>query len=453
MKTFFLVVFLVTSFSSLFGITAHSMALSCEDLPMSNAERMDLFGIAKLELRTFIKKHSPDDYSSFDYLKSDRQDIMTSLLASSPKIINNLFLKLMHFERVGISYDYPGSLEFLLRHLLELSRSKIEHNKIKYQFEAQCLMGVCVPRIIEDYIISINSSPISQLYLEYPVVVKIWGRLFLLYERRELEVDLGTGALRTQNLTGKTYMDLLIEALGKQADSITSTFIFIDLNNLGLVNYFAAGQEAGDRYIEAFGKVIKDNLRKQDQFFRTGGDEFVILATDLNKIEVSDLMRKIVDDFATSPEAMLVFESQWQFYKTAIGEIAEMRSFLQLENSSAIGILDEQWVNLAKIDWATFIFNYKITYQAELFKKLERQAYILQPSISIGSKVITNKDNFSRLNSMASCQAGLCKRLYKEAQGADASKYGGMPANQVLQDTNIESQKQIRPEVFLPMVD
>lgn len=114
-------------------------------------------------------------------------------------------------------------------------------------------------------------------------------------------------------------------------------------------------------------------------------------------------------------------------------------------------MLDEGWLKLAQENWNQFIVDYKSIYQSELLKRLEKQGFLLEPSISIGSKILSEGDSFNQLTSVTSCQAGICKRVYKEAKGADTTKYGGIPANDVLLNENIKNKVIIKPQALPPI--
>jgi diguanylate cyclase (GGDEF)-like protein len=57
--------------------------------------------------------------------------------------------------------------------------------------------------------------------------------------------------------------------------------MFADINGLGVINNIY-GHEYGDYMIKTVAKCISDNFRKQD-IYRKGGDEFVIIVTDIDK--------------------------------------------------------------------------------------------------------------------------------------------------------------------------
>lgn len=71
------------------------------------------------------------------------------------------------------------------------------------------------------------------------------------------------------------------------------------------------GHQAGDEVLKAVGKLLKENVRKQDSLYRVGGEEFVMLACNLSPAEAMSLaerMRKQVEQSTdlTLPERVTV---------------------------------------------------------------------------------------------------------------------------------------------------
>ncbi len=96
------------------------------------------------------------------------------------------------------------------------------------------------------------------------------------------------GAALTDSLTGipnRLYFDQQIEANMRSAQRYGMAFslIMLDLDYFKQVNDHH-GHTVGDRVLQEFGEIVKQQLRLTDQFARWGGEEFIIAAphTQLN---------------------------------------------------------------------------------------------------------------------------------------------------------------------------
>ena len=96
------------------------------------------------------------------------------------------------------------------------------------------------------------------------------------------------GAALTDSLTGipnRLYFDQQIEANMRSAQRYGMAFslIMLDLDYFKQVNDHH-GHTVGDRVLQEFGQIVKQQLRLTDQFARWGGEEFIIATphTQLN---------------------------------------------------------------------------------------------------------------------------------------------------------------------------
>jgi len=89
------------------------------------------------------------------------------------------------------------------------------------------------------------------------------------------------------HLTGLSNRRLLIEQLREELSRASrhehyGAILFIDLDNFKTIND-SLGHSMGDELLKVISKRITDNLRKEDTAARMGGDEFVIIATELGQ--------------------------------------------------------------------------------------------------------------------------------------------------------------------------
>jgi diguanylate cyclase (GGDEF)-like protein/PAS domain S-box-containing protein len=110
------------------------------------------------------------------------------------------------------------------------------------------------------------------------------GVMFDVTDRKELEDRLAHDAAHDP-LTGLPNRTLLLETLDRalRRASRTHTYVavlFLDLDRFKLVND-ALGHSAGDDLLVALAQRLQGVLRVSDLAARTGGDEFVVVCTDM----------------------------------------------------------------------------------------------------------------------------------------------------------------------------
>lgn len=290
-------------------------------------------------------------------------------------------------------------------------------------------------------------------FLDYPVKFDLWNNGIDVWQRRELEIDEVTNVIRGQNPTGRALIEQLIEQAKidfQKGDPWT--FIFLDLNNLGLVNYFWGGPPVGDAFLKSFASRVQTLLKKDDYFFRVGGDEFLILTHNRNKMKVSVLMHTLMGHFYNDPDANALLDRQWIQTARAIEMVETFSNYEELLRSSFSDIVKNPWKEEARQDFASFKENYQKIYRSELRKNLRRQMFLMKPTFTAGAKIIHPHDTLSSLTAAANHQSQLSKRLYKEEQGASATKLGGSEANLEVIEQNVIDNKVIIP-TFLEIID
>ncbi|MGI9219429.1 MAG: EAL domain-containing protein [Woeseiaceae bacterium] len=100
-------------------------------------------------------------------------------------------------------------------------------------------------------------------------------------------------------LTGLSNRHSFMDRLGRELEQlyrrdIISALLFIDLDHFKYVND-TAGHAAGDRLLKEFAQKLSASVRKQDTVGRFGGDEFVVLLSDVNKDATKSICEKIIE--------------------------------------------------------------------------------------------------------------------------------------------------------------
>ncbi|MDN5328077.1 MAG: hypothetical protein PWP03_715 [Candidatus Woesearchaeota archaeon] len=111
----------------------------------------------------------------------------------------------------------------------------------------------------------------------------------------------------------KNYLEEELKRIKKSNPNGNYLIINIDINNLKKVND-EYGHLEGDKLINYVADKLKENLRNNEIIIRWGGDEFLILAKDVNIEEVSGLFRRLKSILSENKSTELK-----EFYGVSIG--------------------------------------------------------------------------------------------------------------------------------------
>ncbi|MBF0506458.1 MAG: GGDEF domain-containing protein [Nitrospirae bacterium] len=171
------------------------------------------------------------------------------------------------------------------------------------------LAAVCLMLIILDFFISPQRAITPAILVNRLIgLVTIMGTSFLfiqlklsLEKTKEMEQEMRHQA-HHDALTGlpnrRLFADLIrIKCAEALRHRTKIALLFMDLDRFKDVND-TLGHEVGDLLLKEVAARLKANLRKSDIIFRTGGDEFNIIISDISKVEnISDVAQNIVGIF------------------------------------------------------------------------------------------------------------------------------------------------------------
>lgn len=252
---------------------------------------------------------------------------------------------------------------------------------------------------------------------------------------REVLVDAKTGAIDANTEVGRALMERMVSE-GSQRSSL----IFVDVNNLGKVNYFREGTTAGDRYLAGVGESIRGSLRPGDLFFKAGGDELVMILNTSDPAVVQRVSERIVQQVGQHRELGRMFSAEVAGQSEIYRQIARARSVDDLPQAVRARLSPEELAR-ARQDFAgaqSQLLSSQVT-------QIQAQASI-RPSVSIGSTTL-RQDSLATALQRAEAQATAVKVEYKAAIGLDTSKYGTTPGGAVTSRPDYRARPQVRPPV------
>lgn len=117
--------------------------------------------------------------------------------------------------------------------------------------------------------------------------------------KQQLNRDLYLDALT--KLFNRKMLDLKLKEAVDRYESAGENFsmMFVDLDNFKTVND-TSGHEEGDNALRRIAKFLKQHIRKSDDIFRYGGDEFVILLYSITEENAQKITRKLEELFDVS---------------------------------------------------------------------------------------------------------------------------------------------------------
>ncbi|MBI5250230.1 MAG: diguanylate cyclase [Desulfomonile tiedjei] len=146
-------------------------------------------------------------------------------------------------------------------------------------------------------------------------------------ERKRLEEELKILATR-DSLTGLLNRRHFMESLGfffenAKRYALPLSLCLCDLDSFKQIND-VYGHQAGDKVLEAFGEVLRHELRSSDVAARYGGDEFVVIFPHTNSSEARECLERIRVHLEST-----VFRNEAESYKvTCTAGVGEFRAHM-----------------------------------------------------------------------------------------------------------------------------
>ncbi len=123
--------------------------------------------------------------------------------------------------------------------------------------------------------------------------------------------DALTGLFNRHSLEQKMQEMLFLARRNENGFSV----IFLDLDRFKNIND-TIGHDAGDMLLQIVSQRLKNTVRSTDSIARVGGDEFVIVLSELNKVDlITNIVRKIISNL----QQRIVIKGHELYITTSIG--------------------------------------------------------------------------------------------------------------------------------------
>lgn len=191
------------------------------------------------------------------------------------------------------------------------------------------------------------------------------------------------------------------EAITKQIKEIHSTsnkfaIMYLDLDNFKLIND-TFGHQQGDNLLKYFANCMKKVIRETDVLARVGGDEFIILVTNLQEESCVNTLNKLSKEIMNIFNEPFLIENKENFITTSIGlafypddgkdaETLIMNADIAMYEAKNLGKNNVKICSQEVKDK----FMKKTKYRNSLYRAVEKDELIVyyQPQVSINSNKI-----------------------------------------------------------------
>jgi diguanylate cyclase (GGDEF)-like protein len=153
--------------------------------------------------------------------------------------------------------------------------------------------------------------PLKLLIVAKDEMGYLLSRFFQMNEKIHSRTQMLNYKVHHDELTGLKNRTNLYENIQNAIEQLTKAnakcaVFFLDLNKFKQLND-TFGHDAGDAVLITTANRIKNTIRSDDTVFRIGGDEFVVLITDVTSVsQIEIIARKILDAF----EAPVIIQGQ-----------------------------------------------------------------------------------------------------------------------------------------------
>ena len=213
-----------------------------------------------------------------------------------------LFITVVILFRYGAFRDgvYEVSTSFLIFYLL-FSIAVIVYKELHFKTVSAGMMLMSLEYFLdafeelsifrEDGLID-SFEDLSQDFMMLIAVVFIFLGFVIVLKRKDRKIlSLKHTSLHDQ-LTGIYNRGALFQIYGHVEINEPVTFCYIDLDGFKEIND-RNGHEAGDSILRDFAETITRHKRSNDQFFRIGGDEFILVIDTLELEVVGNMIERL----------------------------------------------------------------------------------------------------------------------------------------------------------------
>jgi GGDEF domain-containing protein len=162
---------------------------------------------------------------------------------------------------------------------------------------------------------------------------------------QDVPTDFNTGMINASDTVIRAAIAQVIQSISLEHNPHKKALLFLDVDNLGIVNYFPGGHTTGDEYIKAVIDVVNENLRSDDHlryedkdvgFKNYNGDEFFYLLDGTTENEIPIISKRVELALRTDPRIAVIKIKALGRFEIFKKFLVSLRQFSELENSGLL---------------------------------------------------------------------------------------------------------------------
>lgn len=178
------------------------------------------------------------------------------------------------------------------------------------QMQRQQVLKHLGPLNIVKYISEIGETHVFAEYFDSAASAKADGAKPVRIEK--IEISHATEMVDIRDNYSQKVLDTLLKVQGPK------NFLWVNLLNLGKLNYFEHKTLTGDKALKRVSQVIRGVLRENDLPFKLAGSEFLIYLNHLEPAQVQQVHERLQTALSRDPELLSLYTDQIKYLQNKL---------------------------------------------------------------------------------------------------------------------------------------
>lgn len=266
---------------------AHINKTMCDDL--KKYQNDDFFKLVELQKVSIVKKEKLLDGSS----SISWWDDVTSVIDSMKETEDSIFKKIKEYSQDNIQKNERNLFWYIsVAFLALLLISVLTITTVLRILKAPSSLIDALNKVTktQNFSLRLCENQKDEFAQMNCSVNKFLGYTDQIIKEKEklASVDLLTGAMNR-----RSFMDVAEREMQRSSrHEKPLSLIFCDIDNFKVIND-NHGHNIGDKVLKSFASIISQNIRKNDYLVRWGGEEFLVLAPEIDETQAAKLAENL----------------------------------------------------------------------------------------------------------------------------------------------------------------